>query len=251
MERVSTVVLAAALGVLAAACGGGGNQSSDPVLVFAASSLTNVFADMEIAFEDAHPGIEVELNVAGSSSLREQILGGAPAGVFASADESNMARVVDGGEVAGEPLPFATNGLRLAVPAGNPAGVSSLEDLASSELLVGLCAEQVPCGALAREVLARAGIEPSPDTNEPDVRALLTMVGAGELDVGMVYETDVMSAGERVEGIDIPDEYNLSTVYPIAQLEGAANPTGAASFVDFVLSGAGRAILADHGFGGP
>ncbi|MCP3937383.1 MAG: molybdate ABC transporter substrate-binding protein [Actinomycetia bacterium] len=250
MKRFATVMAGAVL-VATPACSGTTADDKSAVLVFAASSMTDAFAEIEVAFENAHPGTDVQINIAGSSSLREQILGGAPADVFVSADESNMGTLVIEGEVAGQPRPLVVNGLQLAVPAGNPAGVSSLGDLASSDLLVGLCAEQVPCGFLARGVLARAGVEPSPDTNEPDVRALLTKIGAGELDVGMVYRTDVISAGDLVEGIDIPDEYNLSTIYPIAQLEGAPNPAGAALFIEFVLSEAGRVILDGHGFGLP
>ena len=241
----------------AVACGGddagdaGDGPLSGTVLVFAAASLTDAFAEIESAFEAASPGLDVDLSLAGSSSLRRQIVEGAPADVFASADQSNMAQVVEAGEVEGEPVIFARNRLAIAVPAGNPAGVSGLDDLADDELLVGLCAEGVPCGDFAREVLADAGVEPALDTNEPDVRALLTKIGAGELDAGITYVTDVTAGGERVEGVAIPDEVNVVAAYPIARLAGAPNPDAATAFVDFVLSDEGRSILADFGFADP
>ncbi|MDY7105658.1 MAG: molybdate ABC transporter substrate-binding protein [Actinomycetota bacterium] len=227
---------------------GAGATIGGTVLVFAAASLTDAFADLEAAFEDAHPDADVQLNLAGSSSLREQVLAGAPADVFASANPANMAQLVEAGEVDGEPIVFVHNELRIAVPPGNPGGVAGLADLADDELLVGLCAEQVPCGAFAREALADAGVEPSIDTNEPDVRALLTKLGADELDAGIVYATDVIAAGDAVEGIEIPADQNVVADYPIAALANAPNPAAAAAFVELVLAPGGRDILADHGF---
>jgi molybdate transport system substrate-binding protein len=161
-----------------------------------------------------------------------------------------MDQVVEAGENSGEPEIFTTNLLEIAVPAGNPAGITGLADFANEELLIGLCAEEVPCGEFGRVALANAGVTPAIDTNEPDVRALLTKVEAGELDAGIVYVTDVMSA-EGVEGIEIPEGENVLAEYPIAALSGAPNPDGAAAFVEFVLSDEGQAILADFGFMAP
>ena len=127
----------------------------------------------------------------------------------------------------------------------------SLEDFANEDLLIGLCAEDVPCGDFGRQALANAGITPSIDTNEPDVRALLTKVESGELDAGIVYVTDVLSTDGGVEGIDIPEDDNVVAEYPIVALAGAPNSDAAAAFVDFVLSGEGQAILAEYGFGSP
>ena len=233
--------------------------SSDPtetglgggVLVSAAASLTDAFAEMESAFEDAHPDVDVVLNLGPSSGLREQILEGAPADVFASANSSNMGQLVEAGEVAGEPQIFARNLLQIAVPAGNPGGVAGLNDFAREELLIGLCAEDVPCGEFGREALAKAGVTAAIDTNEADVRALLTKIEEGELDAGLTYATDVASAGEAVEGIDIPENQNVVAEYPIAVLANAPNPQTAAAFVDFVLSAHGQAILTSYGFTAP
>ncbi|MFV0524909.1 MAG: molybdate ABC transporter substrate-binding protein [Acidimicrobiales bacterium] len=227
------------------------SETEGPVLVFAAASLTDAFAEVETAFEAAHPDVDVQLNLAGSSSLREQILEGAPADVFASANTNNMDQVRDAGETASEPEPFAENLLQIAVPAGNPGGVDGLDDFANADLLIGLCAEGVPCGDFARESLGLAGVVPEIDTNEPDVRALLTKIGADELDAGIVYVTDVRAAGDTVEGIEIPEEDNVVATYPIAQLTGAPNPEAAAEFVAFVRSDDGQAILASYGFAAP
>jgi molybdate transport system substrate-binding protein len=221
------------------------------VLVSAAASLTDAFEEIATAFEVANPGVNVVLNLAGSSALREQILEGAPADVFASANMINMDKVVAAGEVAGEPAVFAHNLLEIAVPAGNPAGITGLSDLSRDELLIGLCAEGVPCGDFARIALARAGVVPAVDTNEPDVRALLTKIELGELDAGITYVTDVASADGAVSGVEIPEADNVVAEYPIAVLSNAPNHAAAEAFVAFVLSNDGQTILRDYGFAAP
>lgn len=239
--------LVAATVLAAAGCASGGDDRR-ALHVFAAASLTDAFGEIEEAFEADHPDVDVVLNLGGSSSLREQILAGAPAAVFASADAASMDALVDAGEIAGTPEPFATNELELAVPGENRAGVSSLTDLARDDLLVGLCAEPVPCGDLARRVLHAAGVIPALDTEEPDARSLLTKLAEGELDVGLVYRTDVLAAGSDVRGIELPDDLSVSTAYPIATLtdDGAAR-----DFVGFVLGDDGQGILDRFGFGAP
>lgn len=238
--------------MMLAACGGeSGAGPNDEILVSAAASLSDAFTEVELAFEDANAEVDVVLNLGGSSSLREQILEGAPVDVFAPASTSNMDQVVDAGEVAMEPRMLVTNRLQIAVPSGNPGGVTSLEDFDNEDLFIGLCAEDVPCGAFAREALANAGVTPAVDTNEPDVRALLTKIEIGELDAGITYVTDVASTGGSVDGVDIPEGDNVVAEYPVAVLANAPSPDAAAEFVDFALSDEGRAILREYGFTEP
>lgn len=242
--------LAAVAAVALAACDSPAAPTDRQLVVFAAASLTEAFPDVVEAFEEANAGVTVVTSFAGSSSLREQILAGAPAGVFASADTSTMDQVVAAG-AALEATVFAGNRLQIAVPAGNPAGVGGIADFADPDLLLGLCAPEVPCGNFARQALDAAGVTPSVDTQEPDVRALLTKVQAGELDAGIVYRTDVAGASGVVEGLDIPEATAVIATYPIAILSAAPDPTVARAFVDFVLSDVGQAILDGHGFGPP
>jgi len=226
-----------------------GSQSSDTLLVMAASSLTESFAEMEAAFEAANPDIDVQINLAGSAALREQILQGAPADVFASANETTMQALLDEG-AAETARAFATNQLQIAVPSDNPGSIVGVEDLANDGLLIGLCDQGVPCGDFARQALVQADVEASIDTNEKDVRSLLTKIEVGELDGGIVYRTDVASSGE-VLGIDLPPQVDVPIVYPIAVLNDAPNPDAAQRFVDLVASSAGQTILAAQGFGIP
>lgn len=222
------------------------DDADSAVRVSAASSLQDVFGELEAVFEETNPDVDIVLNLAASSTLREQILAGAPVDVFASADMENMERISAGLVV--EPVVFATNTMALAVPAGNPAGVSGVADLSRDGLFVGLCNETVPCGVLAREVLSNAAVTPSIDTNEPNVRSLLTKIEVGELDVGIVYATDVL-ASEEVGAVPIPGEWNVVTELPIAVLPGSVGAGSA--FVDFVVSPRGQEILTGHGFGMP
>jgi molybdate transport system substrate-binding protein len=250
----------ATLAVTAAGCGSGIDADgaaaagrpnpSGTITVLAAASLTGSFTELGKRFEAANPGTRVRFGFGPSSGLARQVAEGAPADVFASASARTMDAVVRAGE-ASRPTPFATNALRIAVPPGNPAGVTSVAELAAPGVKVAVCQPQVPCGAVAAEVLGKAKVTVRPVTAATDVKAVLAAVRAGEVDAGLVYVTDVLAAGGTVEGVEIPAELNASTRYSIAVLEAARNPATAGAFVDYVLSAEGRTILAKAGFAGP
>lgn len=229
-----------------AGCGG---SSDNTLTVFAASSLIDAFAEIGEAFETQQTDVDVVITTGGSSSLRAQIIDGAPAGVFASANQATMDAVVEAGEAAASPVVFARNRLVVAAPVDNPGDVRDVDDVGRPDLFVGLCAVGVPCGDLARAVLDETGVTPTVDTDEPDVRSLLAKLVDGELDVGLVYGTDAASAGEAVVAFDTGSD--LTTPYLIAPLAAAADPDLAAAFVDFVTGPRGQAILADNGFEAP
>lgn len=220
------------------------------VTVLAAASLTETFDALEAAFESEHPDVDIVLGYGGSSALAQQIVTDGGADVFAAANESTMQTVTDA-ELADEPTIFATNVLELAVPAGNPAGVTGLADLADPDLTVVLCDVAVPCGSAAQQLLATQGIVAAPDSLEQDVKAVLTKISLGEADLGLVYVTDVRAAGDQVEGIEIPEAASAVNRYPIAVLSETANAAAAQAWVDLVLSSVGQDALADAGFGAP
>jgi molybdate transport system substrate-binding protein len=224
-------------------------RASDPeiVSVFAAASLSDVFTDVATAFEAQHPDRAVRFNFAGSSALREQLLDGAPAEVFVSANAANMVKIVDAGRAAGQPVVFASNRLVIAVPSDNPGAIRGITDFANVDLLLGVCAPAVPCGSYAEAAFVAAGIVPAIDTEEPDVRALLSKVREGELDGGIVYQTDALAARAEVLIIEIEDQPQRVDYQIIAM----SYNEGAAAFVAFALSVEGQAILAEHGFGAP
>jgi molybdate transport system substrate-binding protein len=249
--RRPLAVLAVA-GLLAAGCGGpGGADGGRTLTVFAAASLTDVFTALAEEFEADHPGVDVRTSFAGSSALVQQIANGAAADVFAAADEENMAKVTGAGLAAGTPEVFATNRLQIAVPPGNPAGITSFADLAADGVVVVVCAPQVPCGAATVEVQGSAGVALRPVSEEQDVRSVLGKVRAGEADAGLVYVTDVRSAGGAVTGIAFPEAVDAVNSYPIAVLADAPQPGLAEEFVALVRGAGGRAALDKAGFGVP
>jgi molybdate transport system substrate-binding protein len=220
------------------------------VVVSAAASLTEAVAALEVAFEEAFPAVDVVTNVGGSATLAEQVAGGAPVDVLVSANDAVMDRLRDDDLLATVPETLAATSLAIAVPAGNPAGVASVEDLADTSLFLGLCAAGQPCGDYAREALADVGLDGDAlaDTSEPDVRALLAKVVAGELDAGIVYATDVVAAGADVEGIAIDGPV---VTYPVAVVADAPNLRGAEAFAAFATSPEGFAAIAPLGFDPP
>jgi molybdate transport system substrate-binding protein len=226
-------------------------EDAKPVLVFAAASLTESFTALGEAFAKAHAPARVEQNFAGSPALVAQIESGAPADVIATADGANMAKLESQGLLAGAPVVFARNGLEIVVEKGNPKGIAGLTDLARADLVVILAAEAVPAGRYAREALAAAGVTVEPKSLEENVKAVLNKVALGEADAGIVYTTDVRSAGERVGGVAIPDPQNALASYPIALVKHPSLRDDAKAFVAFVLSAEGRAVLARFGFLAP
>jgi molybdate transport system substrate-binding protein len=229
------------------AAGSASGELSGTLTVFAAASLTDVFPDLGERLEEQHPGLHVQFTFAGSSALAAQLLQGAPADVFASADESHMARVVEA-DLARDPEVFAQNVLMVAVPLDNPGNVSGLADFDREELDLAVCAAEVPCGAAAQKLFDVLDIAAVPDTYEEDVRAVLTKVQLGEVDAGLVWFSDVVAAGPTVLAFAPPESVLAETEYPIAPLAAAPNPEAARVFVDLVLSEEGRAALSRAGF---
>lgn len=259
---LTTALLTAAL--LAAGCGpadgggpadGSGAASADgrsgEVLVFAAASLTDAFGELAEAFTDANPQVEVVLNLAGSQTLASQIVEGAPADVFASANQVQMDVVADADELATDPEVFTANRLAIAVEPGNPLDITGLEDLTDPDLLLVLPAEEVPAGRYAQQALDAAGLSVTPVSLEQDVRAARSKVELGEADATIVYASDIVAADGRVAGVDIPPEQNVPAAYPIARLAEASNPEVTDAFVAFVLSEQGQSILTEYGFAAP
>ena len=247
MRRIGSWLLVLAASVSTVACGSSGS-GNDTLTVFAASSLTQVFERIADAFE-SETGIAVEMSFASSSDLAAQIAEGAPADVFASADTKNMDVVAETGLLATEARPFATNSLSVVVAPGNPLGIDSIDDLADPELVLVTCDESVPIGRYTAEMLERAGVRVSPDSYEENVKGIVNKVALGEADVGVVYVTDVLAAGDSVTGVAVPDEYDVTATYPIAAI-GDSN--AARRFVEFVAeSRVAREILSEFGFGAP
>jgi molybdate transport system substrate-binding protein len=246
--RVAALLLSLALSARA--------QGSDELEVFAAASLRESFGELGRLFEAQHSGTKVQFNLGGSQELRTQIEHGAPADVFASADQQHMQALVLA-KLVGSPKVFARNEPVLVVPKGNPARIAGLADLPNAKrIVVGL--PEVPIGAYTLRVLDaaskqygadfRSRVEAKIVSRELNVRQVLAKVGFGEADAAIVYRTDARTAKDKVEVIAMPPGLNVVAEYPIATLTRTKRSALAKEFVDLVLSNAGREVLSRFGF---
>ena len=223
-------------------------SGSAPLTVFAAASLKATFTQIGTIFQQENPGSTVTFNFAGSSDLVAQLIAGAPADVFASADTANMTKATDAGLVSGTPLNFATNTLTIVTPPGNPAGITSFADLAKPGVAVVVCAPQVPCGAAAQKIETNTGVTLTPVSEENSVTDVLGKITSGQADAGLVYVTDASGAGDKVTTVSFPESTTVVNTYPIATLTAATEPSLAMTFVELVTGPEGQQLLAAAGF---
>lgn len=227
-------------------------QTAQPqtVTVFAAASLKGAFGQIKTQFESEHPGASVTYNFNGSSSLVDQMKGGAPADVFASADEANMTKAVDAQLVTGQPTLFASNVLTLAVAPGNPKHITGLDaSLAGKKLVV--CASGVPCGNALDTLVRRRGVAIAPVSREQSVTDVLGKVTSGEADAGVVYATDTAAAGAKATAVPIAGADQVVNRYPIAVTATSKQADLARAYVAYVAGEKGQSVLGRYGFGKP
>jgi len=262
-----TVLLFLLLATFVAACGGATPTTSSPTAapapvtlnVFAAASLSNSFKEIATQYQAKHPNVKITYNFNGSQLLVQQMSNGAPADVFASADVANMQKASQGNLVNDSQI-FAKNKLTVIVPASNPGNITTLKDLARKGVKLDIAAPAVPVGKYALQVLDKMGqssdygttyegaVKANVVSQEENVTAVVQKVQLGEVDAGIVYSTDAVAAADKVKFIDIPDNFNVIAEYPIAVTKNAAHATEAQSFVQYVLSADGQAILTKYRF---
>jgi molybdate transport system substrate-binding protein len=252
--------IGAASALLLTGCGGSSGGTSAPatqaaapqtLTVLAAASLTETFNALGKQFETDHPGVSVKFNYAGSSDLAQQIVNGAPADVFAAASDATMKTVTDADLTAAKPVTFAKNVLQIATPPGNPKKIATFADLAKPDVKVVVCAPQVPCGAAEQKIEKATGTALKPVSQESDVKSVLSKVETGDADAGLVYVTDVNSAGDEVQGVNFPEASQASTNYPIAVLKNAPAGDLANQFLTTVTGAQGQKALEQAGFAKP
>jgi molybdate transport system substrate-binding protein len=251
MTKRALVALAALAVLLFAAAQpatAGGQKPSGELMVFAAASLTESFDAIGKQFEKKYPDVDVKFNYDASSNLATQINQGAPADVFASADQDNLQKTIDTGTVTPPPVVFAKNRLEIAVEKGNPQKIKGLADLEKSGLVVVLCDDPVPCGKYAAQSLQNAGVNITPASKEENAKATLSKVSIGEADASIVYVTDVKAAKGTAGGVRIPDKLNVIASYPMAVVKQSQNQTAAKAWEQFVTSKDGQKTLRKFGF---
>jgi molybdate transport system substrate-binding protein len=230
-------------------CGGQASAShptSGGIIVFAAASLQPAFDKVASQLVQKQ-ALKTSFSYAGTQTLTGQLMQGAPADVFASADSAHMTTLQSAGLLAGPAKIFAHNRLEIAVARGNPKHIQTLADLSRAGLVVVLADPSVPAGKYAQQALSTAHVTVHPASLELQVTGVLTKVALGEADAGIVYVSDIETSGQ-VDGVTIPDTQNVIADYPIAALKTASDAAGAQAFIDFVLSPDGQAILQAAGF---
>lgn len=243
--------LCATLTVCIALAAGCTNTTPPTLRIYAASSLKPTFTELGKRFTKEHPTTKIAFTFGGSSDLVAQIQQGAPADVFASADEQNMDKLEADHLIAGSTKPFASNTLQIAVPPTNPAHVVGLKDLGSPDVDVVVCAPEVPCGSAAAKVAAAAHLTFHAVSEEQSVTDVLNKVTSGQAEAGLVYVTDVKAAKGSVQGVAFPEAAKAVNVYPIAAVKTSEHAAEARAFADLVLSPAGQEVLRDAGFAKP
>jgi molybdate transport system substrate-binding protein len=266
-----SLCLAVLLCLFFAACGGTATTttSSNPTAttvapvtlnVFAAASLTESFNQIAKQYQTAHPNIKIRYNFNGSQLLVQQIINGAPADVFASADLANMKKASDANVVSNSEV-FAQNKLVVILPVGNPGNITSLKDLAKKGIKIDIEAPAVPAGKYSLQVLDNmaksadygpayiSAVKGNFVSQEDNVKAVVQKVQLGEADAGFVYKTDVTaSVADKLKELDIPDNFNVIAQYPIAVVKNTPHATDSQAFVQYVLSADGQAVLAKYHF---
>jgi molybdate transport system substrate-binding protein len=236
-------------------------QPSGEITVFAAASLTDAFTDMGERFKAANPNTNIVFNFGASTQLFTQIDQGAPADIFASADQVQMDRARAAGRIDGPAFTFAMNRLVVITPAANPGRVEELGDLARPGLRVVTSQADVPIGVYTQTMLDRMSEDPQYGTDfkdrvnanivsrEANVRQIVAKVQLGEADAAVVYKSDVTpQVASQLRMINVPNDFNVLATYPIALVQGARNRALAAAFMGYVLSPSGQEVLAAWNF---
>ncbi len=236
-------------------------QSKKTLTVFAASSLTDAFKEMKTAFEADNKDVEIVFNFGASSTLATQLKEGAPADIFASANNSQMTVAIDAKRIAGKPRTFAKNRLVLITPADNPAKITGLKDLAKPGVKLVIAAPKVPVRDYTDAMLEKLTKLPAYGADyktaflknvvseEDNVRQVSAKVALGEADAGFVYRSDVTpDISNKVIMFDVPDALNTIAVYPIAITDNTQNAELAKKFIEFILSESGQKILVRWNF---
>ncbi|MEI7743859.1 MAG: molybdate ABC transporter substrate-binding protein [Chloroflexota bacterium] len=233
-------------------------QAAD-LQVYAAASLKALLAKAKEAYEAANPGTTITVSTDSSTALETKIEQGAPADVFLSADVKNPQKLVDGGFGSGPVTIFAGNKLTVIVPTANPAEIGNVADLARSGVKIIACADGVPIAkytAILLDNLARqagfpadfaAQFNANVVSHEDNAGAVVTKVGLGEGDAGVVYVTDAKGS-DKVTMVDIPAGANVPASYGGVTVKASRSPGAAAAFLAWLAGDAGQALFQAFGF---
>jgi molybdate transport system substrate-binding protein len=258
---INKYALPALIAVLVLASSAGLGSELKEITVFTAASLTGAFSEIGGIYEN-ETSIHAVFNFDGSQALRTQIENGAYADVFASANKKQMNALKNGGLMNNSSIIiFAKNKISLIVPKDNPAKIESIQDLAKPGIKIVMGTKDVPVGDYALQIIDKLGNDSSYGqdyktkvlsnviSQETNVNYVVTKVALGEADVGFAYVSDVTGdLADKVDKIEIPDEYNIIAEYPMGLLQESKYPNEGMEFMNLVMSDEGKAVLEKYGF---
>lgn len=246
MPYLPRLALFVAVALALAGCGVASGDERFGLKVLAASSLTDAFTELGDAYKAVNRHVtSVQFEFAGSQEVAGDVADREHADVLATADAPSMD--VAAARISG-PRAFAHGSMTIAVAPGNPLHIHTLADLAEPRVRVVLGGPIVPVGRYAQQVLAKAGVTVRPVSEEADARTVLTRVRTGMADAGIVYVTDMRSAGVSAMSVPIPVQQNVVATYFAAAVKNSAHGSAAKDFVAWLGSPAAGSILRKYGF---
>ncbi len=256
-EKLFAGLMAMTLALGVTACGGGnGEAESVELQVFAAASMTETMTEIAEEYKKVAPNVTLTYTFDSSGTLKTQIEEGADCDLFISAAQKQMNALDEGGFVkADSRVDLVENKVTLAVPKGNPAGVTAFEDVATDKVsMVALGNADVPVGQYARELFTNMGVWEELQekiTFGSNVKEVTTWVSEGTVDCGVIYGTDAYSAGLEVVATAPADLLDNKVTYPAAVLDSAAHADEAQAFLDYLQTEPCAAIFQEVGFAIP
>jgi molybdate transport system substrate-binding protein len=224
VTRRLPIFIVAVLGPLLAACGsGGGGNDSSTLVVFTDTVLESPATELVEAFESANPGVQLQVEVGATDELADRIRSGEHADIFIG-DRRELDQMKAEEVLEGEALLLGSDVVVIAVPEGNPANVTGLDDfLADSPSRTAICAEASACGNAARQLFADNGIPSAPDQTDADPIRLIFDLQDRKVDAAILWRTHAAAASKPLDEVAIPIEYEMRDDFTVAGVED--NPT--------------------------
>jgi molybdate transport system substrate-binding protein len=216
-----------------------------------AASLTDAFTEIAASFTATHPEVEILPNYGASGALAKQVVQGAPADLFISANQQWLDYLLQ--SKAADPETVVILAANRLVFVGAKEGAASLNDLPGLKRIAIGSPKSVPAGQYAEEVLKRTGIyerlaADGKLVQTRDVRQALVYADRGEVDGAFVYKTDARLAQSAVILFEVPAERHAPIIYPMALTTTGAKKPEAVAFLAYLRSATARALLAKCGF---
>ncbi len=285
MKKTITLIISALLCIgMFAACGGGStptpagssSQGGDApaaeqteIIIYAAASLTESMDQIIAAYQTENPNVKITPNYGSSGTLVEQIIEGAPCDIFVSAatKQMNQIDVTADAEVNPEGNDFVVQGTRvdllenkcvLAVTEGNPAGLTSFDDLKAAfekdDFLFAMGGESVPVGAYTQKIFESLGLDEAALANAgkitygEDVKGVTSAVTEGAAQAGVIYASDAYSAGLTTAATATEEMTGGKVIYPAALISTGQNQEAAKAFLEYLKGSVAAGYFEGVGF---